>query len=414
MEKVIFYILSFPLLVLMNIKNIAKKNMVYIISIIIQVISIILSLINLVFKWHNIVLNCFVYIFAVIIPFLICYREYKGGNVFESIYIFIAKKAIVLGNIKLAKTILNKLIDMYPNSARAHRLLGRIYEKEGGLRKAIDEYIKAVDINKKDYNTYYRIAVLLNELKQKDQAITLLTMLLNKKPEFKAAIMLLGDILCEENRLKEALSIYNDALKYYKEDYEIYYNLGMVYTMLNDFSNAKLCYDKAAKINSLLYVGYYCNGKISLMYGDLDEAKKYFEMSLLSKDVEARSYYNLAMVYILKDDKDNAIKNLNVAIELDYGTMKMINQEPLFIKIKGYLDYPLVDEEDYIEKEYNLTKKEKRVCDYLDETYKVIDNLNQNSSKGNIQEKAKEKNKENSKTIEEILNESKNKEIEIM
>ena len=39
----------------------------------------------------------------------------------------------------------------------AHKMLAEIYEKEGGMRKAIDEYVIAVDLNKKDYDSYYKI-----------------------------------------------------------------------------------------------------------------------------------------------------------------------------------------------------------------------------------------------------------------
>jgi len=49
-----------------------------------------------------------------------------------------------------------------------------------------------------------------------------------------------------------------------------------VYTMLNDFQNAKICYEKAATINTLLYNAYYSLGQINLIEMELDEAEKYF------------------------------------------------------------------------------------------------------------------------------------------
>lgn len=56
------------------------------------------------------------------------------------------------------------LINKYPESYNGHRLLAQNYEKEGGMRKAIDEYVKAIDINKKDYDSYYKISELLVNL----------------------------------------------------------------------------------------------------------------------------------------------------------------------------------------------------------------------------------------------------------
>ena len=43
---------------------------------------------------------------------------------------------------------------------------------------------------------------------------------------------------------KEAVNIYQNALRYNPTSYELNYNLGIAYTMLNDFQNAKICYEK--------------------------------------------------------------------------------------------------------------------------------------------------------------------------
>ena len=77
----------------------------------------------------------------------------------------------------------------------------------------------------------------------------MLNSLLDKKPEYTEASIILGDLLIEEKSYKEAAMVYMDALKYNPVSYDLNYNLGMVYTLLNDFNNAKQCYEKAAEIN---------------------------------------------------------------------------------------------------------------------------------------------------------------------
>ena len=52
-----------------------------------------------------------------------------------------------------------------------------------------------------------------------------------------------ADLLYNENEFKEATQIYLNALKYKPSDYDLYYNLGMTYTMLNDFQRAKEYYE---------------------------------------------------------------------------------------------------------------------------------------------------------------------------
>ena len=59
------------------------------------------------------------------------------------------------------------------------------------MRKAIDEYVQAIDLDKQDYDSYYKVAKLLNGLDKKDEASEMLFNLLNKKPDNYEASMLL-------------------------------------------------------------------------------------------------------------------------------------------------------------------------------------------------------------------------------
>ena len=70
-------------------------------------------------------------------------------------------------------------------------MLARIYEEEGGMRKAIDGYVQVLDIRKNDYNSYYKISVLLNELNKEEEAIDMLRTLLRSKPQMLEASKLL-------------------------------------------------------------------------------------------------------------------------------------------------------------------------------------------------------------------------------
>lgn len=280
------------------------------------------------------------------------------------------------GNSKKAKDILLSLVDKYPESYSAHKMLAEIYEKEGGMRKAIDEYVIAVDLNKKDYDSYYKISYLLNELDKKEDAAVMLNNLLSKKPDYIDATMLLGDILSSQERYKEALNVYTNGLRYSPNNYDLYYSMGIVYTMLNDFPNAKICYEKAATINSLLYNAYYNLGQINLIEMDLDEAEKYFTKCLEDKEQEPDAYYKLGKIYMLRGDYDNAVKFVNLAIELDNNYIKIANQEPIFIPVKSRFEIPIIDEEDIKPRETKLTKKELKARKHLDKTYNVVGKLN--------------------------------------
>lgn len=320
-----------------------------------------------------------IYLLSVIIPMIIIYIEHKKINFSELVYVTLSKIALLFKNNKNAKNFLIKLVTKYPESYLGHKMLAKLYEKEGGMRKAIDEYVQVIDINKQDYDSYYKISYLLNELDKKQEAAGMLEKLLHKKPEMLEATQLLGDIYCEQERYKEAANIYNDALKYNPASYELYYNMGIVYTMLNDFQNAKICYEKAAAINTLVYNSSYYLGEINFIYNDLEEAEKYFMQSINSKELEPKAYYNLAKIYMIRGDRENAIKFLNVAIEVDPYMYKKAEIEPLFIPIKSYINFPNLEEVE--KRKSTLTKKEKKVQKHLEETTKLIGKLSHNEQK---------------------------------
>ena len=103
-------------------------------------------------------------------------------------------------NKKNAKNVLIKLISQYDNSYIAHKMLGQIYEEEGGMRKAIDEYVKVLDIKQNDYKTYFKIAILLYKLSKKDEAIHMLKTLVKNKPELYEANHMLRRIVIRKGK----------------------------------------------------------------------------------------------------------------------------------------------------------------------------------------------------------------------
>lgn len=180
-------------------------------------------------------------------------------------------------------------------------------------------------------------------------------------------------------------------------NYDLYYNLGMVCTMVNDFQRAKEFYKKAAEINSLLYNAKLSLGQISLIAGDLEEAEKYFKESIKGEDVEAGSYYYLAQVAILKGDKEKATNYMNIAIELEPKIYDKVQKENVFMPIINDIKKPQRNNVSEIKKT-KLLFKERKTLNHLSKTCSLISNLNNDDLKimKNIKEKElQEKQREN-------------------
>ena len=382
LEQLIFTILAFGLFVYIFFKMIQKNDTNYIGILVMQAIGIALNFISVLTKKELgtffIILK---YIFGIIIPVAIIAIEKRGIPLIQLLNVCKAKIYLKVGNNKKAKEQLINLVTKYPENYIGHKMLAEIYELEGGMRKAIDEYVQAIDINKKDYDSYYKIAELLNNLDKSDEASEMLFSLLSKKPDYYKATELLGDILLTKEMYKEAVNIYQDALKYNPLSFELNYNLGIAYTMLNDFQNAKICYERAAEINSLSYNSKYSLAEIALIYKELEEAEKYFMEALEDEQLAADSYYELSKISMIKGDKEKAIQFANIAIDIDAAkVVPKIKKDPIFIPVIAKISIPFninvpEDENTLEEKESKFEEKEIMAKKHLEDMFEITRNL---------------------------------------
>lgn len=377
-EKIIFNLLAFAIFIIVFGRFIKKNDTSYVYILALEFIGIVINFIELLSNvTFNIFLKIIMYILAIVIPAIMLLIEYKTKTDFpEMLNIILAKIALHSGNTEKAKDYLFKLINKYPESYVGHKTLAEVYEKEENYSVAVDEYIRATELNhNKDIKLNYTIAKLLNKSNREEEAITVLQDILKKKPEYYDATNLLGEILCANERYKEAINVYMNALRYNPGNYDLYYNLGIVYTMINDFQRAKEFYEKAAEINSLLYNAKLSIGQITLIAGDLDEAEQFFKESLKGEDVEAGSYYYLSQVAILKGDKEKAANYMNIAVELDPKIYNKAQKETVFTPIKNEIKKP---EKEKMEekKQTKLLAKERKALNHLSKTCSLISELN--------------------------------------
>ena len=381
LEQLIFTIFAFGLFVYIFFKMMKNNDTNYIGILVMQAIGIALNFISESIKKE---LGPFFliikYILGIIIPVAIIVIEKRGIPLIQVLNVVKARIYLKLGNNKKAKEQLINLVTKYPENYIGHKMLAEIYELEGGMRKAIDEYVQAIDVNKKDYDSYYKIAELLNNLDKADEASEMLFNLLNKKPDYYKATELLGDILLSKEMYKEAANIYQDALKYNPLSFDLNYNLGIAYTMLNDFQNAKICYERAAEINSLSFNSKYSLAEIALIYKELDEAEKYFMEALEEDKLSADSYFELSKISMIKGESEKAIQFANIAIDIDASkVVPKIKKDPIFIPVIARISIPFninMPEDNEIEEQENeFEEKEIIAKKHLEDMSDITRNL---------------------------------------
>lgn len=371
--EICFTLIAFVLFVyILLLKMIKKNDTTYLIILGIQAVGILLNLIRIYFDILNgVIYTILLYILCVIIPIAVFILEAKQINVSEMLRVSIAQVHILCKNPKKAKKVLIELVSKYKESYIGHKMLAHIYEKEGGMRKAIDEYVQVLDIRKNDHISYYKISVLLNDLGKKEEAAEMLRTLLKNRPQKYEASKMLGEIYLEKNEFKNAIEVYTNAAKYHTDKYEIYYNLGVCYCRINDFDISRKCFQKALEINEDLYVANYRLGQIALLYRDFDAAEENFAKSIYNEK-EAKAYLELAKIHIMKNQKEKAVLDVNNAIKVDSSFYDIVQNEPIIYPIRNLITKP----EGEIKPEHTETKQELEIEEYLNDTYNLTKILN--------------------------------------
>ena len=395
LEQFIFTTLALALFGVGFFKLIKNNDTGYVSLLVIEAIGIAIDFIYYISNKKIIIyIKILIYTASVILPMIIYFLQRKNIDCIKSIRQIKIKILLILGKDKKAKEILNSIINKNPNNYEAHKLLAKIYEKEGGVRKAIEEYVTCIDINKKDYDSYYKVSNYMIDLGKKDEAIQMLSSLLAKKPDYYKATIDLGNLLIEKESYKEAVNVFSDALKYCPIDYELNYYLGMSYTLLNDFQNAKICYEKAAEVNSLMYRAKYNLAQIAMLYKDTELAEKFFSETMQDEDLEADSYFELAKIKLIQGEKDLAIRYANIAVDIDSEKIaKKIKSEPLFIPILIKISIPFNLEKR--EDKEKLSENEEKAKVHLEETSTITRNLGYNKEEWQMKKESIEKEKIN-------------------
>ncbi len=196
-EKILFSLVALLLFLYIFVFKLIKKNdTTYLVILGIQAIGILLNFIKIIFNiFTGMVSKFIIYFLCLIFPIAVLVLEAKGINFSELIYVSVSKILLLTGKRKKAKEILMKLVSKYDKSYMGHKMLAEIYEKEGGMRKAIDEYVKVLDVRGNDYKSHFKISKLLKDLKKDKEAIEMLTILIKKKPELYEANKMLRRLI---------------------------------------------------------------------------------------------------------------------------------------------------------------------------------------------------------------------------
>ena len=341
-------------------------------------------------------------ILGIILPIVIIIIEYLTKVSYdEKIILYIAEFYEFTKNRKKAKDIIVKYLEKYDDSYLLHKKLATIYEKEGGTRKAIDEYVEAVSIKGTDYESYFRVIELLEYLDKKDEAITLIERLLKVYKRYPKAYIMYANLILEKGNLKEVAKIYEEGLSYNKESKEIMYNLASIYVRLNEYSLAKKNLESIFKLDKKSHIVCLNLAQISMIEREYSEAKMYLDIAKKEKEIEDIVYYEIAKINVLERKEEEAISNLNKALEINPNIIGKINATEIFKEIRHHT---IMKVELIQRKRIEIEEKYVDTINMLEEALELIMIMdkNENADKAHIMMQQIIREKDENKTIEDM------------
>ena len=126
----------------------------------------------------------------------------------------------------------------------------------------------------------------------------------------------LSILLADNGFNEEALSNLQYLVKYFPEDAEIQYNIGILYEKIKDFENAKKAYKNAIEISPQSDF-YYNLGEVLVELKEWDDAISAFKTVLQTDSRDGNCYFNLGLCYFNKDEMNLATDDFQQAINLN-------------------------------------------------------------------------------------------------
>lgn len=143
---------------------------------------------------------------------------------------------------------INNLIALDDQNANAFYNRGWIYEYKGEFEKAVEDYTRALNIDKGHTDAYYNRGLIYIRQGKYRLAITDFGEVIKLKREDADVYNNRGNAYLQTNEFDSAFNDYNTAIRISPNDPDLYYNRGVVYRSRGEYGKAKQDFQKAADL----------------------------------------------------------------------------------------------------------------------------------------------------------------------
>jgi tetratricopeptide (TPR) repeat protein len=242
-----------------------------------------------------------------------------------------------------------KKIEKTPNDASIYFERAQYFEKQNQDSLAINDYVKAIELDTTK-SIYYSAAANLMFTKKDSRCIPFIQKALAINPNDVNSHLKIATIQFYNKKHTEAFTSINTVLRTDVYNYEAYFLKGMCYKEMGDTATAFSSFETAVRMqpenpepymqlaaislkkNPKQAILYYENafkadtnnveplngiGNIFVCTNEITAAKKAFTRCIMAQPGFAKAYYNMGCMLMDEDSTDKAIRQFDMAIKND-------------------------------------------------------------------------------------------------
>jgi len=216
------------------------------------------------------------------------------------------------------------LVSCAPNQnsvkqSKIHYEMGILYFQEGDYVRALQEFVRAKDLNDSDKFIWNALGLAYKERKLIKESKDAFERAISIDKEYSEAYNNLGVLYLEEGKYKEAIRYFEKAVKniFYTTPELAYNNMGFAYEKLNDFSKAEKNYKEAISINPSFSPAYINLARIYEQQVKYKEAEEILNKFLSAFENHLEVNFAMGSFLYRTGQKDKAKKYLIKVINID-------------------------------------------------------------------------------------------------
>lgn len=237
-----------------------------------------------------------------------------------------------------------KILSIDPNNGNVHLSLADYYREKGEKDKSFEELKHAfssqgvdIDTKVKILLSYYTVTEKSDQLKE--QAYTLIDILLKEHPTEAKAYSIYGDFLYRDKKLKEAEEQFLKVLSLDSSKWDIWEQILIIDSELNDYSSIESNSKHAIELFPEQPSLYLFNGEAKYFLKKYDDALTSLNKGLLlvvdNNDLLKQFYTFVGDAYAAKNNYTDAFANYDKALIIDPIDYYVLNNYSYYISVHG-------------------------------------------------------------------------------